>query len=142
MADLLYCGAPPVGPDKTTALLEGSFNAVWAPPMGMNTPIEEGDRLWLVWREARADAATLLGTGVVLPTPAGSVMWTNRTAPGIRQAAIALGYGGPTNMAFLRLGHVRICRPFRVVEHLKNLSTGLSPATTEQLNALLAASAV
>jgi len=136
VADLLYCGSPPVGPDSTAALLEGAFSAIWAPPMGIRTTLAAGDRIWLVWRELRSDPAMLLGTGHVLPTPAGDLAWTNRSAPGIRQAALDLGYSGPANMSFLRLGDVRIVRPFQAVDRLRDLPTGLSAPTPRQLEGL------
>ena len=136
MTDLLYCGAPPVSPEKTVSLLEGPFNAVWAPPMGLNVPFTADDQLWLVWRRSREEPALLLARGTLLGKASGGVTWTNRTAPGIRDAAMKLGYGGPTNMAFLRLGEVRVFKPHRGVAELRNLSTGLSAATSEQLDAL------
>jgi hypothetical protein len=138
MADLLYCGAPPVSPENTVGLVEGPFNAVWAPPMGLNVPFTADDQLWLVWRRSRGEPALLLARGTLLGKPSGGVTWTNRTAPGIRDAAMKVGYGGPTNMAFLRLGDVRVFRPHRPVAELSNLSTGLSAATPEQISALQA----
>src|SRR5438093_2768187 len=109
MADLLYCGTHPVGPNDTQAMLAGEFRALWAPPMHRHAPVAAGDRIWLLWRAAtQASTTLLLGGGIVAATPEGRIDWTNRAAPGIVAAARARGYTGPTNMAFLRLGHVSI----------------------------------
>ena len=113
MGELLYCGTEKVGAAETQAMLAGPFAAVWAPPMWRYAMPGEGDRLWLLWRDTRAPAPLLLGVGRILSAPGGRADWTNRSAPGIVEAARAQGYGGPTNMAFLRLRDVissRACR--------------------------------
>ena len=130
MADLLYCGTNPVGPEDTKAMLAGEFRAIWAPPMHRHTPVEAGDRIWLLWRAA--DTPLLLGGGVVTATPEGKVDWTNRTAPGIRPAAQDLGYPGPTNMAFLKLANVRLPEAGVAVSALGSIAIGLSAASAEQ----------
>ena len=92
MADLLYCGTDPVGPEDTKAMLAGEFRALWAPPMHRHAPVAAGDRIWLLWRSADRESQVLLGGGVVTVTPEGKIDWTNRTAPGIVAAARARGY--------------------------------------------------
>ena len=140
MADLLYCGTKPVGPESTQALLAGQFQAIWSPPMHRRTEASVGDRVWLVWRDDSDDTAILLGGGVVVATPEGRVDWTNRTAPGIVAAARARGYRGPTNMAFLRLKNVRLLDSPIDMPSIGTIPVGLSVASSEQgdiANALL-----
>ena len=136
MADLLYCGTDPVGPEHTKAMLAGEFRALWAPPMHRHTPVAAGDRIWLLWRSADRESQVLLGGGVVTVTPEGKIDWTNRTAPGIVAAARARGYGGPTNMAFLRLDHVRVVDGKAAASALGPIAIGLSAATPEQASQL------
>ena len=130
MADLIYCGTNPVGPENTKAMLASEFRAIWAPPMHRHAPVEAGDRIWLFWRAA--SSPLLLGGGVVTATPEGKIDWTNRTAPGIRATAQDLGYGGPTNMAFLKLTHVRLPVDGVAVSALGPIAIGLSAASAEQ----------
>ena len=131
MTDLIYCGAPPVGQEATQALLAGPFRALWSPPMHRHAAPAAGDRVWLVWRGSTHDSTFLLGGGIIDATDEGKVDWTNRTAPGIVDAARLAGYGGPTNMAFLRLTHVRI-PPAPVRVDLGSVTIGLSELTAEQ----------
>jgi len=132
MATLLYCGTNPVGPDATKSLLAGVFRAVWAPPMYRHTSPEAGDRVWLLWRNRLEDTPLLLGGGIVESTPEGRVNWTNRTARGIAAAARSCGYGGPSNMAFLRLLRVRIPESDTLVSGLGPIPIGLSAASPAQ----------
>ena len=137
MADLLYCGTNPVGPDDTQAMLASKFRAIWSPPMHRHAPLRAGDRIWLLWRAAEG-AALLLGGGVVVATSEGKVDWTNRTAPGIVVAADNCGYGGPTNMAFLRLTHVRLPGSHVAMPKLGVIPIGLSAASPSQATELQA----
>jgi hypothetical protein len=64
--------------------------------------------LWLVWRAAAAaQPVLLLGGGRIEQSPRllfqTNLLWTDPDARGLRAAAEALGYGGPTSMTFLRL---------------------------------------
>jgi hypothetical protein len=131
-ADLLYCATQPVGPIETQSMLAGEFQAIWAPPMHRWTLAEAGDRVWLLWRESTGADPLLLGGGVVRSTGEGKIDWTNRTAPGIRDAARAAGFPGPTNMAFLRLDRVEVARERPTVSRLGRVRVGLSAATAEQ----------
>ena len=135
MAELIYRGNPPVGPAETQALLGGSFSAIWAPPMYRHATPAEGDRLWVIW-QAEGQAAQLLGRGVIVVTNEGSPDWTNRTAPGIVEAAQDQGYGGPTNMAFLRLRNVRLATGRPQVTAVLGIPTGLSVLLPSDLAAL------
>lgn len=136
MANLLYCGTNPVGPAATQELLIGKFRAIWAPPMYRQSIARSGDRIWLMWRDRPADEPVLLGQGIVQPTREGKVDWTNRTAPGIVAAARSCGYGGPSNMAFLRLQDVSSPESTTVVSGLGRIPTGLTTASRAQELAL------
>lgn len=138
MADLLYCGTEPVGPNETQRLLAGEFNAIWAPPMHRHAPVKTGDRIWLLWRSGN-DPAMLLGVGIVKATEQGKVDWTNRTARGIVSAARACGDRGPTNMAFFRLAQVRVPERQTPVSDLGSVPIGLTEASSEQIQQLSAA---
>ena len=135
MTDLIYCGTAPVGPTDTQALLAGPFTAIWSPPMHRKTSPNRGDRLWLLWK-SQSQPAVLLGVGRVVLTSEGRADWTNRTAPGIVEAATALGYRGPTNMAFLRLDGVQALADTPTVQGLGDVKVGLALATPQQLKAL------
>lgn len=137
MAELIYRGSPPVGAAKTQALLTGPFAAVWAPPMYRHATAAHGDRLWVLW-QPEGQAPQLLGRGFILVTKEGSPDWTNRTAPGIVEAAQDQGYGGPTNMAFLRLRDVRVATGRPEVPTLGDLPVGLSVALPNHVEALVA----
>jgi hypothetical protein len=78
----------------------------------------------------------VLGGGKLRATPEGDVLWTNRSAPGIRELAKEFGYGGPTNMAFLRLDRPRIAPSNLTVPGMEDAATGLSEASEEQHRAL------
>lgn len=96
MANFIYCGTdPPVGAEGTQQLLIGPFNAIWFPPGGPAIEPAKGDLIWLVWRSASGAMPLLLGRGRVVTTGDGLIRWTNRTLPGVRPAAEALGQGGP-----------------------------------------------
>jgi hypothetical protein len=136
MADLIYCGTdPPVGADGTQQLLLGSYNAIWCPPIRLPFEPSEGDKLWLVWRSSPDAAPLLLGGGRVIATDEGQVLWTNRTLHGVRAAAAALGYPGPTNMAFLHLTGV-VDPQGRPPIGIGQISSGLNVATPLQTQVL------
>jgi len=80
--------------------------------------------LGLVWREnSEALNVFLLGRGKILAAPqqhyGTTILWTDPDQPGLREAAEQLGYGGPTNMTFLRLEN--ICLPIGGVPPIQNL---------------------
>ena len=105
--------------------------------MHRHASVSAGDRIWVLWR-SEDDAPLLLGGGVVRSTPEGMIDWTNRTAPGIVAAARGRGYGGPTNMAFLRLENVRMPCEHVPVSALGAIRIGLSAASPEQATQLQA----
>ena len=105
--ELIYRGSPPVGLAETQALLAGTFTAIWSPPRYRHAAAAAQDHVWVVW-QAEGEPVRLLGVGNILATPEGAAEWTNRTAPGIVVAAREQGYGGPTNMAFLRLENLAL----------------------------------
>lgn len=136
MAELIYCGTERVSATGTQALLSGPFAAVWSPPMLRRVSPASDDRLWLVWRPSSQPTSWLLGVGyLICPSPQ-NCDWTNSTAPGIVDAARAHGYGGPTNMAFLRLRDVRIFDQPPATA-LGDLHAGLNLGSAEQVDALL-----
>jgi len=132
MADVIYRGSPPVGAAETQALLTGEFGAVWSPPMYRHAMVSPGDRLWVIW-QADGQTAYLLGRGRVLFTEDGAAEWTNRTAPGIVKAAQDQGYGGPTNMAFLRLDDIRVAADRPAVLGLEGVPVGLTVAASRNV---------
>lgn len=118
MADWTYCGTyPPVNEQNTQALLR-ERQAIWCPPQHHQGPLglpKADDRVWLLWRPENAGVPLIvLGGGIVLPLanprPTTDVLHTERDEPGLRTAAEALGYGGPTNMAFLKVHCLMLCR--------------------------------
>jgi hypothetical protein len=133
---LIYCGTPPVSAMNTLALLESPMHAIWFPPGARSTKPSAGDEVWLIWREKPGAAGLVLGGGKLRATPEGEVLWTNRSAPGIRELAKEFGYGGPTNMAFLRLDRPRIAPSNLTVPGMEDAATGLSEASEEQRRAL------
>lgn len=138
MADFIYCGTePPVGADGTQQLLVGPHNAIWCPPANLPVEPAEGDRVWLVWRANARSTPVLLGGGRVLITNEGEVLWTNRTLPGVRPAAQdpAIGYPGPTNMAFLHLGGV-VAPEGQPAVTLGAIENGLNQASAAQVHSL------
>jgi hypothetical protein len=112
------------------------MHAIWFPPGARRTKPSAGDEIWLIWREKPGAVATVLGAGKLRATPEGDLLWTNRSAPGIRQLAKEFGYGGPTNMAFLRLERPRIAPSNLTMRGLEDLPTGLSEASEEQRRTL------
>jgi hypothetical protein len=136
---LIYCGTPPVSDINTLALLESPMHAIWFPPGARRIKPSVGDMVWLVWRERPGVSAVLLGAGRLRATPGGDLLWTNRSAPGIRELAKEFGYSGPTNMAFLRLEHPRIAPANLTVAGLEHIPTGLSEANEDQRRTLLEA---
>ena len=75
------------------------------------------------------------GGGRIITTDEGEVLWTNRTLPGVRPAAQAVSYPGPTNMAFLHLGEV-VAPEGQPPVNLGAINTGLNPATAQQVHQL------
>lgn len=136
MADLLYCGTDEqVSAAHTQSLLQGAHQAIWFPPSARRAVAVVGDRLWLLWRGQLA-APVLLGGGRIVTAPNGSVSWTNATLPGVRAAAVGLGYGGPTNMAFLHLDGTVFPSQVIAVSGLGQIPSGLSSATSAQTGIL------
>jgi hypothetical protein len=129
---LLFCAAPPVDALGTLGLLESPILAVWYPPDCRRLKPVAGERLWVVWRADPQAAPTLLGTGHLRPTPAGELLWNNRSAPGIRDLARQFGYRGPSNMAFLRLERTRIAPANIALPGLGALPVGISEAAPAQ----------
>lgn len=113
MRNWIYCGtSKQVGAGETRGLLEDR-SAIWCPPMGKSawpTEPRDGDPLWLVWQREAGSATCpilLLGAGKIVvnsverfQTP---VLFTESDIPGTRDAAIGIGYSGPTSMSFLVL---------------------------------------
>lgn len=136
MAGLIYCGTgPPVGADGTQQLLLGPNNAIWCPPIRLLFEPSAGARLWLVWRSSPDAVPLLLGGGRVTVTAEGRALWTNRTLPGVRAAAVALGYPGPTNMTFLHLTGIVVPQGLPLV-NIGPISSGLNVATPLQAQVL------
>jgi hypothetical protein len=117
-------------------MLAGEFRALWAPPMHRHAVPTVGDRVWLAWRDSGNSDFLVLGGGLIEATPEGRIDWTNRTAPGIVEAARACGYSGPTNMAFLRLTRVQVPDESPRIS-LAAVRVGLSEANPEQAAALI-----
>ena len=136
MTDYIYCGTdPPVGADGTQGLLAGSFNAIWCPRRKTVVQPKQGDRLWLVWRDNDGAVPLLLGGGHLVAPNHNRIFWTNASLPGVRPAAVAIGYGGPTNMAFLHLTGVVIPeRRFSV--NVVTIKLGLNVASSLQVDIL------
>ena len=129
---LIYCGTPPVSALNTVGLLESPLHAIWYPPGARRLQPSEGDKVWLVWKEKADGHAIVLGAGRLRATSDGDVIWTNRTAPGVRELAREFGYRGPTNMAFLRLHRPRLAPANLSVPGLETLPCGLAEATEDQ----------
>jgi hypothetical protein len=135
VAELLYCGTDPVGPRETQRLLASEHGAIWLPPFS-KVAVASGDRLWLLWQGGTGRGPLLLGGGRIELTSEGKPTWTNRTAPGVREAAQAQGYGGPTNMAFLRLTGVHLDEGRPEIAGLDAIPPGLSVASAGQARTL------
>lgn len=136
MADFIYCGTePPVGAAGTQQLLLGPFNAIWFPPVVPATEPANGDLIWLVWRSSLTAVPLLLGGGRVTTTDDGRIRWTNATLPGVRPDAEALGYGGPRNMAFLRLTGV-VSPQGLPPANVGTITSGLTIASAQQVRVL------
>ena len=135
MSDFIYCATdPPVGATGTQELLRAPWHAIWYPPPRGGVQPSARDHVWLVWRSGNA-VPNLLGGGRILITDAGSVLWTNRTLRGVRQAAIDLGYGGPSNMAFLHVENV-VTPQDHVPVNLGRIPAKLSIANPQQTQLL------
>jgi len=129
-----YCGSQSaVGLDETAKLL-ADRHAIWCPPPTRIpwalTPTA-GSHMWLFWRDGVA--LSLLGGGILRESPrkcyGSNLLWTNRSYPGVRDAAESLGYRGGTGMAFLRLDEVSICeRPVRIHSVQVPIAFGLADA--------------
>jgi len=133
---LIYCGTPPVSAVNTQGLLESPMHAIWYPPGARRVKPSPGDSVWLIWREAPGAPAVVLGAGKLRATSEGDLLWTNRTAPGIRELAREFGYRGPTNMAFLRLGRPHIAPSNLTVPGLEGVPSGLTEASEDQHRSL------
>lgn len=138
MADYIYCGTePPVGACGTQKLLLGTYNAIWYPPprRALSEKPATGGRVWLVWRSRATVQPVLLGGGRIRITDECNVLWTNRTLRGVRPEAQAIGYPGPSSMAFLHLCHV--VSPYgRPAVNIEVITTGLNVASVEQVQIL------
>lgn len=150
MTNWIYCGTdPPVAAPGTQQLLQ-TRQAIWSPPPQYRPPWpgmpRPGERLWLVWRPGGAETPIrLLGGGRIERAPRDlfhtSILWTNPDDPGLRDAARELGYGGPSNMSFLRL--VKTVLPHGggqpLVQGLEAIGSRLTVATPAQIRLLGAA---
>jgi len=136
---LLYCAAPPVDALNTLGLLESPFHAIWYPPDCRHLKPAAGERVWVLWRPGESAAPTLLGTGRLRATRTGELLWTNRSAPGIRDLARQFGYRGASNLAFLRLEETRIAPANIALPGLGAMPVGISEAAPAQRELLEAA---
>jgi hypothetical protein len=97
----------------------------------------------MLWRATPNDVSHLLGGGTLDAPPrqlyGTMVLWTNPDAPGLRDAAMNLGYGGGTAMSFLRLVHPVICEDCPPLPELGPITTHLNIATGGDLDVLAAA---
>lgn len=137
MPDWVYVGTnPPVDANGTAALLRDN-KAIWCPPSARNNGMPDpGDRLWLVWRPDGGPDVDLLGGGIVTPNQqTADVLWTEAHRTGLRAAAQAVGYSGPTNMAFLVLDPRTVFDEgdYQTFTSLGMLANGLNPATPQQV---------
>jgi hypothetical protein len=125
-----YCATnPPVDANGTASLLR-SHQAIWFPPNLNSAHPASGDFVRLVFRDAATGQLQLLGHGFVLPRPkAADTLWSEAQYPGVRAAAQNLGYGGPTNMAFLRLDCVTVYLPnaYPMFHSMTPINPGLNP---------------
>jgi hypothetical protein len=144
MTGWIYCGSdPPVDAAGTQSLLR-THRAIWCSPPRLRpwpgTP-RPGDRLWLVWRKLYSDhTVLLLGAGRIEQAPRAlfrtSLLWTDPDAPGVRAAAVQLGYPGGLAMSFLRLRAVVFPTGFPPVQGLTDIDNRLNVAATAQHVAL------
>jgi len=147
MSDWIYCGSDSaVGAIETQNLLS-THEAIWCSPPGLRpwpgVP-QPGERLWLVWRESEnSQTILLLGGGILAQSPRNvfgtNLLWTEVDSPGIRTAAVQLGYEGPTSMSFLRLSEVVLPIGQPAIQGLVGIPTRLSEPTPAQLAVLLSA---
>jgi len=107
--DLVYCATDTQVPAAKTAELLKRMRAVWCPPPRLRpwhvpVPPVGGERIWLLWF-SQGRVPILLGGGRLEVAPrqlfGTQVLWTNADLKGLKNAAIGLGYAGPTNMSFL-----------------------------------------
>ncbi len=142
--DCIYCGTTAQVDAANTQALLLNQQAIWCPPPRLRPWPEphpqDGNRLWLVWREEQGTPVLLLGGGKIWghqpPARYGEViLWTDRT---IRDAAVRLGYGGGTGMCFLRLQDTVFLpgNEIRLIEGLGDIRGGLNVATRNQVNIL------
>ncbi len=136
---LIYCATPPVDVWNTLGLFQSPHHAIWYPPSARGLTPAAGERVWLVWREKPALPPTLLGTGRLRATTTGDLLWTSRSAPGLRDLARQFGFRGPSNMAFLRLEETRIAPASLSLLGLGPVPVGLSEASGQQREVLEAA---
>ena len=141
MADWIYCGTdPPVDAGGTQALLRAR-GAIWCPPPGMRPwpgRPRPGDRLWLAWRDPGKGSTVVLGGGRLVGNGrekfGTDVLHSDADAPGVRDEARKVGFGGPNNMSFLLLRDVAFPRgDANEVPGIGAVATGLSIATSGQV---------
>jgi hypothetical protein len=143
MPSWIYCGTAEQVKAANTQNLLRNHKAIWCPPPGLfpwpQPHPQSGETLWLVWRENLDAQIFLLGRGKILGAPRQlfetAVLWTDPDHPGMRDAAINLGYQGPLNMSFLRLENV--CLPINGMPPLQNL-VGIQNRFNEAIAAQLA----
>ena len=142
MPDWIYCGSEGAASALNTQALLQNHAAIWCQPPGLarwpaRRP-QPDERLWLVYRVANLhETVLLLGGGRVVQAPRmlfrTNLLWTNSDVPGLRDAAIQLGYRGPTSMAFLRLNHIVFPNGQPQVQGLAGIRSGLNNASPEQI---------
>ena len=147
MTDWVYCGSDSAVDAARTQSLLRTRRAIWCSPPGLcpwpGTP-QSGERLWLVWREsASARAVLLLGGGRIVQAPRAlfgtNLLWTDPDSPGLRAAAMQLGYVGPTSMSFLRLSITTFPEGQPVIDGVRDIDSRLNIATSAQVAALVSA---
>src|SRR5437868_851373 len=116
MTDWIYCASRAQADAPKTQSLLRTHQAVRCtrPAGGWPRAPAAGDRLWFVWHgHQEGDAVlVLLGGGRLLAHAqkrfGTNVLWTDPLYPGVRAAAVRLGYSGAASMSFLRLAAVQL----------------------------------
>ena len=145
MSDWIYRATDQqVNAQRTWELLANpNFHAIWCPPPNLhgwpqNPSPAAGDRLWLVWQTQ--NDTQLRGGGRLQPHAPPLFLWTNAHLPGVRPFAQTLGYHGPTNMSFLRIGNAEQAivvpqpHPIGFLPHLNHCWTQANVARVAPLN--------
>ncbi len=136
----IYCATAAEHNALAMEALLREFGVIWCPPSqswpGDPAP---GDPVYCFQKAPIvAGKAQFLGRGSVLYTTRegglSNLFWTNADVEGVSERARELGYGGPDNMRFLRLGDLKILPAPGTVE--LNLANGLSKADHELSAAL------